>query len=183
MTDRNQIFDTARSPRRRIMPVDVDTARRRTVTSEVRATGRVEALNAVELKPDESGCVVALLFREGQQVDSGTPPMRIDADLLRALHTIKRAFEAMMQMSKIDIAAIEVLRSTFLPRTLGAISLLGGLGWLLYLYEPLAHRLQMVIVGTGVIGALVSVTWLLAYGVNEERWREQAEASRASVWR
>ncbi len=88
MTDRNQLFDTARSPRRRIMPVDVDTARCRTVTSEVRATGRVEALNAVELKPDESGRVVALLFREGQQVDSGTPLVRIDADLLRALHTM-----------------------------------------------------------------------------------------------
>ncbi len=129
MTDRNEIFDTARSPRRRIipvvagivilvigvliarqlglysegadaqqaaaaaggppggmppMPVDVDTARRRTVTSEVRATGRVEALNAVELKPDESGRVVELLFREGQQVDSGTPLLRIDAGLLRA---------------------------------------------------------------------------------------------------
>ncbi|MBI2406670.1 MAG: efflux RND transporter periplasmic adaptor subunit [Gemmatimonadetes bacterium] len=66
------------------MPVDVDTARRSTVTSEVRATGRVEALNTVELKPDESGRVVELLFREGQPVDSGTPLLRIDAALLRA---------------------------------------------------------------------------------------------------
>jgi len=66
------------------MPVDVDTARRRSVTSEVRATGRVEALNAVELKPDESGRVVQLLFREGQPVDSGAPLVRIDAALLRA---------------------------------------------------------------------------------------------------
>lgn len=66
------------------MPVDVDTARRHTVTSEVRATGRVEALSAVELKPDESGRVVELLFREGQPVDSGTPLLRIDAGLLRA---------------------------------------------------------------------------------------------------
>ena len=66
------------------MPVDVDTARRSTVTSEVRATGRVEALNTVELKPDESGRVVELLFREGQHVDSGTALLRIDAGLLRA---------------------------------------------------------------------------------------------------
>jgi membrane fusion protein (multidrug efflux system) len=66
------------------MPVDVDTARRRSVTSEVRATGRVESLNAVELKPDEAGRVVELLFREGQQVDSGTALLRIDAALLRA---------------------------------------------------------------------------------------------------
>lgn len=66
------------------MPVDVDTARRSTVTSEVRATGRVEALNTVELKPDEAGRVVELLFREGQAVDSGTALLRIDAGLLRA---------------------------------------------------------------------------------------------------
>ncbi len=75
-----------------------------------------------------------------------------------------------------------VLRSTFLPRALGALSLVGGCGWLMYLYEPLAHRLQAVIVGTGVIGALVSVTWLLVYGVNEQRWREQDAASRQSTY-
>lgn len=66
------------------MPVDVDTARRSTVTTEVRATGRIEAVQAVELKPDEPGRVVALLFQEGQAVDSGTPLLRIDAELLRA---------------------------------------------------------------------------------------------------
>lgn len=66
------------------MPVDVDTARRTTVTAAVRATGRIEAVQAVELRPDESGRVVELLFREGQAVDSGAPLVRIDDALLRA---------------------------------------------------------------------------------------------------
>ena len=67
-----------------------------------------------------------------------------------------------------------VLRSTFLPRALGVVSVVGGLGWLLYLYEPLAHRLESWIVGVGVIGALATVLWFLVKGVDEHRWWEQA---------
>lgn len=66
------------------MPVDVDTARRGTVVDAVRVTGRIEAVSAVDLRPDEQGRVVGLLFEEGQAVDSGTPLIRIDASLLRA---------------------------------------------------------------------------------------------------
>ena len=76
-----------------------------------------------------------------------------------------------------------VFRSTFLPRVLGVLSAAGGLGWLTYLYEPLAARLESWIVGVGVAGALVSVTWLLVYGVNEKRWKAQAAAATASIWR
>jgi len=76
-----------------------------------------------------------------------------------------------------------VFSSTFLPRVLGVLSVLGGLGWLFYLYEPLAARLQSYIVGIGTVGALVSVVWLLVYGVNERRWHEQAAAATASIWR
>ena len=66
------------------MPVDVDTARIRPIVDAVRATGRIEAVQAVELRPDEQGRVTALLFREGQVVARGTPLVRLDAALLRA---------------------------------------------------------------------------------------------------
>jgi membrane fusion protein (multidrug efflux system) len=66
------------------MPVDVDAARRGTVVDAVRATGRIEAVQAVELRSDEQGRVVELLFREGQRVAAGTPLVRIDGALLRA---------------------------------------------------------------------------------------------------
>jgi membrane fusion protein (multidrug efflux system) len=66
------------------MPVDVDTARRDIVIDAVRATGRIEAVQAVELKPDEQGRVTELLFQEGQFVARGTPLVRIDDAMLRA---------------------------------------------------------------------------------------------------
>lgn len=74
-----------------------------------------------------------------------------------------------------------VFRSTFLPRALGVVSVVGGLGWLIYLYEPLALRLESWIVGTGVIGALATVFWLLVKGVDEQRWNEQAGRAVAPI--
>jgi Domain of unknown function (DUF4386) len=74
-----------------------------------------------------------------------------------------------------------ILRSSFLPRALGVLSVVGGLGWLLYLYEPLAHRLESGIVGVGVIGALVMVVWFLVKGVDEPRWWEQAGRTAAPI--
>jgi len=66
------------------MPVDVDTARRSRVVDAVRATGRIEALQAVDLKPDEPGRITELLFHEGQAVAEGTPLVKIDDAMLRA---------------------------------------------------------------------------------------------------
>ena len=66
------------------MPVDVDTARRQSVVDAVRATGRIEAVNAIELRPDEQGRVTQLLFREGQSVAAGTPLVKIDDAMLKA---------------------------------------------------------------------------------------------------
>src|SRR5262245_8482207 len=66
------------------MPVDVDTARQSRVVDAVRVTGRIEAEQAVELRPDEQGRVTAILFTEGQSVSAGVPLVRIDDALLRA---------------------------------------------------------------------------------------------------
>jgi hypothetical protein len=54
---------------------------------------------------------------------------------------------------------------------------------MIYLYEPVARSLESYIVGAGVIGALVSIVWLLVYGVNEQRWYEKSNAATASIWR
>jgi membrane fusion protein (multidrug efflux system) len=66
------------------MPVDVDTARRESIIDAVRATGRIEAVSAVDLRPDEQGRITALLFQEGQTVAEGTPLVKIDDAMLKA---------------------------------------------------------------------------------------------------
>lgn len=67
-----------------------------------------------------------------------------------------------------------VLRSSFLPRIPGILMLIAGLGWLTFLVPPFAQSLQPWILLPGLAGEGTLTLWLLIFGVNDERWIEQA---------
>lgn len=68
-----------------------------------------------------------------------------------------------------------ILGSAFLPRFLGGLMVLAGLGWLTFLYEPLANHLSPYIQVLGVVAEGLLMLWLLVMGVNVDRWQQQAE--------
>jgi hypothetical protein len=69
-----------------------------------------------------------------------------------------------------------VVRSTFLPRMLGLLSIVGGLGWLTFLYRPLADPLTPYILAVGILGGASQILWFLVFGVNVQRWQERAHS-------
>lgn len=76
-----------------------------------------------------------------------------------------------------------IVRSTFLPRVLGVLSMLAGLGLVSFLSPALGHRMFPYVAVLSLVGAVAQIFWLLVFGVNEERWKEQAGASAQSIWR
>jgi uncharacterized protein DUF4386 len=72
-----------------------------------------------------------------------------------------------------------IYRSLFLPRILGVLMAIAGLGWLTFASPSLGRSLAPMNMLPGVIGEGALTLWLLVKGVNAERWKEQArEVSR-----
>lgn len=69
-----------------------------------------------------------------------------------------------------------ILRSTFLPRIIGALMVFAGLGWLTFLSPPVAKSLYPYVMLPGAIGELSLTLWLLVKGVDVQRWNEQARS-------
>ena len=66
------------------MPVEAATARADTVVDAILATGQIEAMQSIELRPDVEGRLVQILVREGSPVGRGTALFKIDDAELKA---------------------------------------------------------------------------------------------------
>jgi hypothetical protein len=62
-----------------------------------------------------------------------------------------------------------ILRSTFLPRILGALMVLAGLGWLTFLILPPTSHVTRYIEVLGIVAEGLLMLWLLTIGVNPQR--------------
>jgi hypothetical protein len=65
-----------------------------------------------------------------------------------------------------------VFRSTYLPRWLGLIGMIAGLGWLAFIYPPLGYGVFMFAALFGLLAAAAKIFWLIVFGVDEEKFRE-----------
>ena len=68
-----------------------------------------------------------------------------------------------------------IVKSTFLPRFLGIIAIVSGLGWLTWTYPALGSALFYPLIIVAMLGLLLTSGWLLVRGVDEQRWREMAD--------
>ena len=60
---------------------------------------------------------------------------------------------------------------------MGAISLVASAGWLTFVSPTLGFHVFLYIAPVGLLGSVALIGWLLVFGVNEARWKEQARAS------
>ncbi len=76
-----------------------------------------------------------------------------------------------------------VLNATFLPRVLGALMAIDGMGYLTFsfatfLSPPLvAHLYPFLPFMTAILGEASLMLWLIVKGVNAQKWEEQAAAA------
>jgi hypothetical protein len=65
----------------------------------------------------------------------------------------------------------------------GVLSVVTGLSLLIFLSPPLGNRMFPYIAAIGLVASVAQIGWLLVFGVNEGRWKEQAGAAAASISR
>jgi hypothetical protein len=74
------------------------------------------------------------------------------------------------------LAGYLIFKSTFMPRVLGVLLAIDGLGWMTFVVPPFASYLFPVIAGASAAAEIPLQLWLLVAGVNSQRWIEQASA-------
>ncbi len=87
------------------MMVAVETARLTDYDATLTALGTVTPLQSVAVRPRVDGQIVAVLFREGQQVTAGQPLFRLDDRLIRAQIAQNRAGLVSAQATAAQAAA------------------------------------------------------------------------------
>lgn len=70
-----------------------------------------------------------------------------------------------------------IFNSQFLPRILGVLLAIDGVGWMLYVVPPFANHIFLFIAAASALAEIPLQLWLIIMGVNSERWYKQAAAA------
>jgi len=139
---------------------------------------------AVELTADACYVVVTLLLYDILK------PIRPNVSLLAAMFSMVGCAVTVLRMFHLVPFPINALvffgvyclllgylvfRSTFLPHFLSVLLAIAGLGWLTFVWPPLAHHVIRVVMVTGLLGEGGLTMWLLTKGIDTAAWRTQAE--------
>jgi hypothetical protein len=76
-----------------------------------------------------------------------------------------------------------LFRSGFLPRFLGVLAIIGGLGWLTFLWPPLGAQAFVGVALFAIAGVIATSAWLFIRGVDDAKWRASAALAATSIWR
>jgi hypothetical protein len=74
-----------------------------------------------------------------------------------------------------------IVRSMFLPRILGWLMVLNGVGWLVYMLPSKPNALARDMAGFSFAVEALLMLWLLVKGVNITRWRQQQAGKARAV--
>lgn len=121
-----------------------------------------------------------LLVLQGGNALTGFPANQLPALAMTLLKLNGLAFQVDLVFFGLwcVLSGILIFRSTFLPRLLGALLAIDGVGWMVYVSPPLGVRLFPFIAVASAIAEIPLQLWLIVKGVNEARWREQVAAAR-----
>ena len=123
-----------------------------------------------------------LVLQGGSTLSAFTPHQLQDLSLV-FLNLNARAYDIYLVFFGLWCILIGALifRSTFLPRILGVLLVIDGVGWMLYLLPPLAQQLFPLIAVAAGLAEFSLLLWLLVVGCNAERWKEQEAVAGASL--
>lgn len=125
--------------------------------------------------------IAPILLLKGGQYLSVFPVNQLRALALLSLNVNTQVFNISLVFFGFYCVLIGYLiyRSTFLPRLLGVLYALAGVGYLTFLLPPLASALSPFNLAPAALAEPALILWLLIVGVNVQRWKERAGAAPA----
>jgi len=117
-----------------------------------------------------------LVVLGGSQFLSAFNVQQLQATALLSLKLYSQAYSiALVLFAFYDLLlGYLIFRSTFLPRIPGVLLMLAGVGWLTFVWPPLATALFSYVVLLGGLAEILLMLWLLVKGVNIEQWQKRA---------